>query len=335
MVNGGSVLTNVNYARKHVSVDGHFDHISPTFRNGDLGFLGSRVNKSNVNYGFNLLQPDPGRVFRNLTTYTYGSYTWNDDGLRETFAGGGVEFALLNYWGGSIRVHHDFENLDDLDARGGPPIVKPSAWLADIFARTDSRKTLQGSVSMDMRRDAAGGWTFNISPTLRLRPTSRLQASIATQYQSGLDQAQWIVNQDADGDGAIDNVYGRLLRHVISVTGRGTYAFSRDMTLEAFLQPFVAVGDYTGIKKLARPRAFVFDPVTLPFDPDFNPKSLRTNVVFRWEYQKGSALFLVWNLSASDPSRPGQFSPGRDLADAFTGSGTQVLMIKLSYWLGL
>ena len=39
----------------------------------------------------------------------------------------------------------------------------------------------------------------------------------------GLDAAQWIKNTDADGDGIDDNVFGRLRRHVVNITGRATY----------------------------------------------------------------------------------------------------------------
>ena len=188
---------------------------------------------------------------------------------------------------------------------------------------------------MDLRRDRVGGWTLNASPKLLARLTPRLQTQIGTEYQSGLDPAQWIANVDVTGDGVADNVYGRLLRHVISITGRATYAFSRDMTLEAYLQPFVAVGRYTDTRRLSVPRSFTFEPGTLAYDPDFNDKSVRGNVVFRWEYTKGSALFLVWNLSRTDPSRPGVFSPRRDLASAFAGPGANALIVKFSYWLGL
>jgi hypothetical protein len=105
------------------------------------------------------------------------------------------------------------------------------------------------------------------------------------------------------------------------------------MTLEAFLQPFVAVGDYSNIGKLARPSSFEFAPVDLDDDPDFNRKSLRSTVVLRWEYVRGSTLFFVWNLSTSDTSRPGTFSPARDLRSTFSAAGTNVLAIKINYWL--
>jgi hypothetical protein len=84
-----------------------------------------------------------------------------------------------------------------------------------------------------------------------------------------------------------------------------------------FLQPFVAVGDYGDIRRLAQPRSFQFVPAALAANPDFN------------------TVFVVWPLSAADASRPGVFSPLRDLAGAFGADGTHVVMVKLNYWLGL
>ena len=49
----------------------------------------------------------------------------------------------------------------------------------------------------------------------------------------------------------------------------------------------------------------MFTPVALEDDPDFNRKSLRGNIVLRWEYLRGSTLFVVWNMATSDESRAG------------------------------
>jgi len=95
----------------------------------------------------------------------------------------------------------------------------------------------------------------------------------------------------------------------------------------------VAVGDYSNTRRLALPRSFQFDPVALAFNPDFNTKSLRGNMVMRWEYKPGSTLFFVWYLSQTDFARPGQFSPLRDLGSAFSADATHVFMVKASYWL--
>ena len=121
---------------------------------------------------------------------------------------------------------------------------------------------------------------------------------------------------------------------MVDLTVRATYAFSRDLTLQAYMQPFVAVGDYYKLRKLALPNSYEFTPVTLDYDPDFNSKSLQSNVVLRWEYVKGSTLYAVWNRTQGDQSRPGQFSAFRDLRDAFSaGEANNVFMIKATYWI--
>jgi hypothetical protein len=70
-----------------------------------------------------------------------------------------------------------------------------------------------------------------------VQPTDRIQASVSAGYNAGTDSAQWIVNEDADDDGITDYVYGTLTRDVLDLTFRGTYAFNRDLTLQAYVQP--------------------------------------------------------------------------------------------------
>jgi hypothetical protein len=79
--------------------------------------------------------------------------------------------------------------------------------------------------------------------------------------------------------------------------------------------------------------SFDFEPAIIDSDPDFNRKSVRGNVVLRWEYLRGSTLFLVWDMSQEDTRRAGVFSPMRDLGDAFGAPSKHVLMAKVTYWL--
>ena len=242
---------------------------------------------------------------------------------------------FLNFWSVGLFAGHNVRAFDDLDTRGGPPIVSPAETFLNVFVGSDSRKTWTFNLGLNGARDEEGGWNARVGPFVQLQPFARLQVSVGTNYAFGQSVAQWITNEDVTGDGDTDYVYGRLRRDVIDVTGRATYAFHRDMTLEVFLQPFVAVGDYTDIKRLVRPSSFEFVPATVPFNPDFNRKSLRGNIVLRWEYLRGSTLFFVWNVSTIDETRPGVFVPVEDLSRVSGAAGAHVFMVKLNYWLGL
>jgi hypothetical protein len=334
--NGFGGATRFNYSSKHVNVFGHLDHFSRRFRNTDVGFLGSRVNKTATRGGFGAGQPDPWKAFRQVFFFLNGGQEQTGDDVvidRSVFTG--MDLGFRNFWYIGWNTGYSARVMDDLDTRGGPPIVRPSSRSFNVFLNSDSRKRWRLNVGFNGSRDEEGGWNTRIGPNLSFQPSTRLQAAVSTSFNTGRTTAQWISNRDVTGDGVIDHVYGTLRRNVLDVTGRATYAFSRDLTLQVFLQPFVAVGEYSDIRRLARPRSFDFESAALSFNPDFNTKSLRGNVVLRWEYLRGSTIFLVWNLSTADSSRPGVFSAFRDLADAFGADGTHVFMIKMTYWLGL
>ncbi|MFA5907999.1 MAG: DUF5916 domain-containing protein [Vicinamibacterales bacterium] len=336
MQTGFGGVTNLNYSGKHLGMFGRYEYFDRDFRNADLGFFFGRNNKTLINAGFNLGQPDPTRYFRSATLFSNVFTQFNGDRLaldKSLFVGGEIQF--LNYWHVFVGTSRTLQTYDDLDTRGGPPIVKPAGWFLNGFVGSDSRKRLRGSVGTNLSGNEAHGWSRGVNADLRYQPVPQLQTTLSAQYNFAEDAAQWITNEDVTGDGEIDHVYGRLHRNVVSVTARSTYAFTRDMTLEVYLQPFVAAGDYTDIRRLARPKSYDFEPAAVSDNPDFNRKSLRSNVVFRWEYKRGSTVYLVWNVSNSDSARPGEFSAFRDLRTGFGAAGTQVFMVKLNYWLGL
>ena len=112
-----------------------------TFKNTDIGFFFNRNNKTNFSGGFNLCQPDPQKYFRSATLFANVFVQYNGDWLpldESFFVGGEMQF--LNYWNVFLGTGRARQTYDDLDTRGGPPIVKPAAWWFDSFVGTDSRK---------------------------------------------------------------------------------------------------------------------------------------------------------------------------------------------------
>jgi hypothetical protein len=309
-------VTNFNVSRKHWNVWSHFDHFGREFRVNDLGFFRARADRTAADGGFNLDQPDPNRWTRRFNANICGGRGWNTAGLVfDKWLCTNLHVTFLNFWSVNSGVTHRFETFDDLDTRGGPPILRPASTVHYFFANSDSRKSWRLNVGGQGKRGDAGDYEQAFSATLSVQPSGRLQLSLAARREKGVDIAQWIENSDTTGDGVDDHVYGTLRRTVTDVTVRGTYSIHRDLTLQAYVQPFTAVGAYQDIRRLARSHSFDFEPAAIDTNPDFDRTSLRGNLVLRWEYLRGSTLFLVWDVSQEN-------SPPK-----------HVVMAKFSYWL--
>jgi hypothetical protein len=105
----------------------------------------------------------------------------------------------------------------------------------------------------------------------------------------------------------------------------------------------VSKGTYSNVRQLsATPRAAAYGDRYAPYlDPSvtsnpggFNFKEMQSNVVFRWEFEAGSTLFLVWNegRQGSDP-RAGEGNLEREVSDLFRLHPGNTFLMKVSYWL--
>jgi hypothetical protein len=146
-----------------------------------------------------------------------------------------------------------------------------------------------------------------------------------------------VANVDDQGDGTLDHfVYGGLESRVFEVIGRCNWVFSPDLTLQLYLQPFVAAGDYGNFRELARSRSYEFVPYAgLSSDPDFRRRSLRSNLVLRWEYQPGSTLFLVWSQSRRASAQDPELRAWSNLRRSFADEGANLFLVKINYWLNI
>ena len=105
---------------------------------------------------------------------------------------------------------------------------------------------------------------------VEIKPAYYIECYFQPRYHWGFDDAQWFRNIDVDGDGIEHFVYGTLN----SKTPRSDYLnviFSRDLSLELYLQPFLAVGAYKHFKELARPDSYMFTPYTERLQSRFSP----------------------------------------------------------------
>ena len=129
------------------------------------------------------------------------------------------------------------------------------------------------------------------------------------------------------------------------------------------MQPLFSVGDYYGYKELQRPKSLDYrtygdkgstisydkqnavyevDPdadgpaKTFSFDnPDFNFKSLRGNMVLRYEVMPGSVFYFVWTHNKTSDSNPGQLNLDRDFSKLWNSESDNIFLVKFSYWLDM
>ncbi len=262
--------------------------------------------------------------------------TWNFD---RTNLQNGFDFnthhQLKNYWWIHFDYYHTWRSFDDLDTRGGPLIVRPANDGFEIELESDDRFMVSGWVEFEWENNSVGSTHREVSGSIRIRPTSRFEISLRPRYSWDFNDAQWVENLDANADGEDDLfLYGALDSQTLDLTTRANILFSRDLSVEVYVQPFISAGRYAHFKALAKPRSYSFvDHPGPDKSPDFRNRSLHSNAVLRWEYKPGSTLFIVWSQFRDDEAEVGAFRPGHNLRRSFIDEGTNIFLVKLNYWL--
>ena len=361
---------------------------SPGFEVNDLGEVGEG---ERLDGGARLSYREitPGELFRDYTVsiLTFHNirhevlrdpFSWNEWGRAhsEGIVGLNGNATFLNYWSIGAGLQYDPENFDSEVTRGGPMMLDPAGWSFNLRGNTDRRKTLSFDPSAGVDNLGAMGWGWQAGLVISYRPSSRVQIETTPRYQSQPDAAQYVATTDDVGYAPTYGrryLFGELDRRTFSLATRLNVTFSRDLTLQLFAQPLLAVGDYTAYKQLARAESFDFDrfeegaAVTGPggvscvggrtcrsgserlvdFDGDggtdfsfserdFRVRSLRGNAVLRWEYRPGSTLFFVWQQRRSyQDLEANTFRLGGEALDLLTDRPTNVFIVKANYWLSL
>ncbi len=339
--------------------------LSPGFDPNDAGFQPQGSDVINVQLWTGYRWTKPGRVL--LFASILGGWCRNYDfGGNRTREGVVLELQaqLRNFWGGYVSAVYVPAAFNSVLTRGGPLARIPSGYQLDTAVWTDNRKPVVfEAFSMLYRRPGWGGdWSGHLS--MRWKAGSNISLSIGPALGITKSGLEWVTRV---ADGFMSATYGtryifaRADLKVLRSEVRLDWTFTPRLTLQAYLQPFIAVGAYDGFKELAAPRtseyneygaaggstiaydaasrAYAVDPdgpsgAAPPFafrNPDFSYKSLRGTVVLRWEYRPGSLLYFVWTQNRADLANPGTLRLGRDLGDLFTAPGDNIFLLKASY----
>ncbi len=346
----------------HWRGDARVSATSPGFEVNDLGYQrdADRVNAAgSLRYEENT----PGPVFRQWNIDGGPDATWNYGG---DFLGLGLDLGsrleLLSYWTGDLNFSHDFPGYDDRLTRGGPLTRGVARDRASLRLQSDSRKPWSLHVNTSYEWDAAGSKQVHTGMRLELRPSGAWNISVGPSWQHTLEAAQYVESVEdplATATFGQRYLFAHLDQTTVSMETRLNVTFRPGLTIQVYAQPFLASGNFSGLKELRAPRTFAFleygvdtgtihlqdgeytidpdgagpaQPFTLE-NEDFNRRSLRGNAVLRWEWRPGSTLFLVWQQSRSDYTDLNNLRLGRDARALLALPPDNVFVLKVSYWL--
>lgn len=338
---------------------------SPGFEVNDAGF---QTETDRIFHGLRLSRRwlRPGKVFQRAVGSATWTQSWNFGGVRQSRqAGLSWNGTFNNYWFVGTNASYNFTSLSDRSTRGGPLTEFPSSWSTALFFGSDARKPVSVFLVGFYARNKYDGWGGGSEVTLTVRPTGAVNLSIGPTYNR-THSIGFYVTQRTDPSATATYgsryIYSELLQTTLDATIRADVAITPDLSIQLYAQPFLASGDYQRFKELATPREYDFihygedggstltldtessvytvdtdgsgsiNPISF-YNPDFRVRSLRSNVVLRWEYTPGSTLFLVWNRGQSGYNPDPTFHVFDELGNLFRDDQQNTFVLKMNYWL--
>jgi hypothetical protein len=358
----------VNLAKQsgHLLVLASAGAISPGFDPNDVGFQSGASDLVNLQFLPGYQWTKPGKVFRYALVLGGWFRNYDFEG-NKLWDGGILEFQgqLRNFWMFDVMFAYNPDTISKNLTRGGPLALMPSGYQFNLNFNSDSRRPVvfEFMGTTYQRPGVTREWEGMLSA--RWKPGSNFSLSVGPTLSYLTHEVQWVTRVD---DATMTSTYGRryvvaaIDQKVLGSEVRLDWTFTPRLTLQAYLQPYLAVGAYSRFKELAAPRTYDYntygtagEPSTIGYDaesdvytvdpdgaagaaapfsfgnPDFNYKSLRGTVVLRWEYRPGSVLYFVWTQNRADFANPGEMRLGRDLGDLFSAPGDNIFLLKVSY----
>lgn len=318
---------------------------SAGFEVNDLGYL-RRADQQSWSNWVGFFDRHQRTLYRNFQWNMNWWQYWTTDGLPlEAAYNTNVHVTFPNNWSWSMggTLGQLGSTYDDRSARGGPAIRQGRYFSPWFNVGGNDRRALVPYFSGNFfRGDDGRSWSVGLSPEVDFKFLGRFSSVLSLNWSHNVADNQWYGNV-TDSVGATHYTFAHLDQTTTSATVRLNYTFTPDVSLQVYAQPFVSKGTYADVRQLsATPRAesyddryAAYDDASVTGDPGgFNFKEFQSNVVFRWEYNPGSTLFLVWNQGR-------QGSLPTEGTDTFRGDVTDLMrlhpantfLVKMSYWL--
>ena len=336
---------------------------SPGFEVNDAGF---QLGADRIRFAGLLTRRwvSPGRLGRSAELGFKASQQLNFGGTGVTpRLGIGGSIQRHNFTAVYLDVGYRLRSLDDRITRGGPLVRAPGSAEVSVHFASDGRKTLSTIVGTDLNFDGDGSTSSSVFVQLNAQNGGRLTFQLTPSYQHSRANSFYLAGYS---DPTATATYGSrylfapLQQDVLGISTRLNYYFTPALSLQFYAQPFVARANYGGPLGLRLPRGYSFTPfgtggstvvndgkantTTVDADgtgpapsytfsnPDFSIRSIRSNLVLRWEYRPGSTLFLVWNQNRFNFRTDPRFRALNNLGGIFSDDMQNTFLVKANYY---
>lgn len=340
--------------------------ISPGFEYNDLGsqWMADRINGHLVT-GYRWYEPDD--IFRNKSVYiAYNRTSDFEDNISRSGFYLSSNFQFVNYWGLNFNSSYNFKSVSTNLTRGGAKTNMPSNVSLNFSAYSDSREKIIFSPYFSYWVNELGSNEKYFGLEFEWKPSSQVSFSVGPEYGFNYTSYQWVGNfsdQYATNTYNTRYVFSRLTQNTLSANIRLNWIFTPTLSLQLYMQPLLSVGDYKDFRELINTptldhklygsentsisydqesNTYTVDPdangpaaLFSFYNPDFNFKSLRGNIVLRWEALPGSVFYFAWTNSRTNFENPGEFSFKNDFSNLLKSESDDIFLVKFSYWIDI
>ncbi|MGD8426318.1 MAG: DUF5916 domain-containing protein [Balneolaceae bacterium] len=326
---------------------------SPGFELNDTGILFS-TDEINTHAELTYRENTPSSWYQSFHTGIEVGNKWNFGGIRtgsELQVDGGIQWK--NFWSTYMGLEYSPRSLDDHLTRGGPLMGSARRWGIRSHFSTNRSNNVFWEFSFDYNSDEFGSWRYKINPSVQVQTGGKWGYSIEPEFSRRTEARQYVTTLSGGPSATYGKryIFSSIDRTTLSMQLRLNYAFTPDLTLELYAEPFVASGNYYNPGELSAPRSYKLDyyhvegknengdfivssgnkRFNVP-DNDFLVTSFRSNIVLRYQWRRGSTFYLVWQQDRFAESELNRFVNPGDLVNAVGKTGDNVIAIKFTYW---
>ena len=321
---------------KHVIWNAEYSGLGRKLQYNDVGYMARQnLHAYKASFGWRTLEAGAHTLETTSTIDAAGN--WNFDGLDlGQLYSLTTRLRLRNFSSVFLAADAGPARFDDREVGDGTALERAGYLGGRIELATDPRGSFAATLANQTQFIAGGSYATSLQMDLVVHALPQLDIEL-------LPQLTWSAGEFRHAhevSSEVDAYFGKLAAKSVSATLRVSYTFTPQLTLQTYMQAFLASGNFTDLRllptvpgtKVSLAALQAAPAATPPQTPDFEQAAINVNVVVRWEYRLGSTIYLVYTRS-QQPNVATFTTPATLTTSAFRhGAAADVILLKFSYW---